>query len=445
MINPPPRPDPVTGSPRLAFVDGLRGLAAWYVVIHHAALLVPPEGLAGPFLAGRFLLRHGHSAVAVFIVVSGFCLMRTIARDPAGQSPRFLDHLRRRARRILPPYYAALILSCLAIACIPVLGRPMGVRWDRALPALQSDVILAHMALVHNVDRAWFYKIDPPMWCVATEWQLYLLFPALVAVWRRWGTRALVAASFAFGYGIAGLAIPLHNLALRDVCPWYAGLFALGMAAAAALSPSAKARAPRFRIPRTLALGLIAVLTAGWAFSAPYYRSFMISDPLVGLATAGLLVRWARRARPGNLGDPGSGQGEGTTGEPPQRSVVVRLLESRALVSLGTISYSLYLVHYPLLALADAALRGVSIGPGGRLVWLVGLASPLCIGPATLFHRAFERPFLPRRATVRETSWTPLARGIRERARPPVALRRADGDSRPMQTSRDFPSMANRG
>src|SRR5438270_2616521 len=103
-------------APRLPFLDGLRGLAAVYVVLHHAAMMVPPAGLGGVGSAARFVFRHGHYAVAVFIVLSGYCLMLPVARDPCGRLPGgVVGYLGRRARRILPPYYAALGLGWLLI------------------------------------------------------------------------------------------------------------------------------------------------------------------------------------------------------------------------------------------------------------------------------------------------------------------------------------------
>src|SRR4051812_10624228 len=103
-----PAPPPPPRAERFDFLDGLRGLAALYVVLHHASQDVPAPMLRGWAAAARFLLRHGHFAVAVFIVLSGYCLMRPVARDASRQiRGGTLAYLRRRAWRILPPYYAA--------------------------------------------------------------------------------------------------------------------------------------------------------------------------------------------------------------------------------------------------------------------------------------------------------------------------------------------------
>src|SRR4051794_25368043 len=61
-----------TGKPHLAFVDGLRALAALYVVMHHIWYNAP---LTGAFGSAMDIWRFGRYAVDLFIVLSGFCLM----------------------------------------------------------------------------------------------------------------------------------------------------------------------------------------------------------------------------------------------------------------------------------------------------------------------------------------------------------------------------------
>src|SRR4051812_4921136 len=64
---------------RLAFLDGVRGLAALYVCMHHAYCEVFVHGTGLPL--PEWVLGHGrvwlfgHEAVDLFIVLSGFCLM----------------------------------------------------------------------------------------------------------------------------------------------------------------------------------------------------------------------------------------------------------------------------------------------------------------------------------------------------------------------------------
>ena len=111
----PPAPE-IAGPPRrrLAGLDGVRGLAALFVVVNHVFLRAFPGYPVdhAPLWAGWFI--YGRFAVVVFIVLSGFSL----ALSPARHGWR-LDGISqfalRRARRILPAYWAALAFS-LAVA-----------------------------------------------------------------------------------------------------------------------------------------------------------------------------------------------------------------------------------------------------------------------------------------------------------------------------------------
>src|SRR4051794_34229374 len=102
----------MAGAPRqrLAGLDGLRGLAALFVVVNHIFLRTFPgyPKDRAPFWAGWFI--YGRFAVVVFIVLSGFSL----ALAPSRHGWRLDSVTRfayRRARRILPAYWAALAFS----------------------------------------------------------------------------------------------------------------------------------------------------------------------------------------------------------------------------------------------------------------------------------------------------------------------------------------------
>jgi peptidoglycan/LPS O-acetylase OafA/YrhL len=124
---------------------------------------------------GRVLKRafsYGHYSVAVFIVLSGFCLALPVALSPDRQlRGGFGRYIRRRALRILPPYFAALFLFIALIAVTPLLQTPAGTAWDSKIP-MTKGAVLSHVALIHNVIPGLNYRIDGPMWSVATEWQI---------------------------------------------------------------------------------------------------------------------------------------------------------------------------------------------------------------------------------------------------------------------------------
>src|SRR5205085_647811 len=99
-----------TGTRHLAYLDGLRGLAALQVVLGHAAMQVHWGSLAKPRVIQAALgpMTFAREAVALFIVLSGFCLMLPVVRREGVLQGGAWQFFKRRARRILPPYYLAL-------------------------------------------------------------------------------------------------------------------------------------------------------------------------------------------------------------------------------------------------------------------------------------------------------------------------------------------------
>ena len=93
----------------IAYLDGVRALAALWVMFSHACFITLGSTPASSGLPG-LLVNYGRLAVDVFIVLSGHRLMLPVTRKGrlAGGT---LDFYRRRARRILPPYFAAVILA----------------------------------------------------------------------------------------------------------------------------------------------------------------------------------------------------------------------------------------------------------------------------------------------------------------------------------------------
>jgi peptidoglycan/LPS O-acetylase OafA/YrhL len=363
----------------------MRGLAALFVVVHHAYREVVPEHAVRLPFGLPNLLETGHQAVAVFIVLSGFCLGLPVARDPhRSLSGGWLGYLRRRMRRILPPYYAALALALLLVTVVPEMDLRRGDRWDEALPARAPDVIVSHLLLIHNLRYIWCFRIDPPMWSVATEWQIYLVFPWLLVIWRRFGLGAVVGSAFAVGYGLGLVAWWQGWGGIRQLCPWYLGLFALGVAAAAVVARDAReprGARPWLQAAVCLALGLLVL--GRWP------NRLEGSDPFFGAAAACLVVACASA---------------------PAGTLVRRALEARWALRLGAVSYSLYLVHYPILSLVSRS--AVAWPAEARAIAVIAGAVPLSLATAYAFHLAFERPFQTRRNTAPRSGRIPQAAGL---------------------------------
>src|SRR5690242_5092978 len=212
--------NPVQARPsnRVAGLDGIRGLAALFVVINHVFLRAFPGYPVdhAPFWAGPFI--YGRFAVVVFIVVSGFSL----ALSPARHSWR-LDGVsafaRRRARRILPAYWAALAFS-LAVAWLVVPQPGHGV--PDAASVLVNGLLVQNIVAAHSPNAAF--------WSMAVEAQLYLLFPLLLLMGRRWSAVVMLATVTVVVAAVGILAPHISRLDAFVIQspPDLAALFAVG-------------------------------------------------------------------------------------------------------------------------------------------------------------------------------------------------------------------------
>src|SRR4029453_18333312 len=113
---------------RVIGLDGVRGLAALFVVLHHCYLMSYPGYPHNTGPSWLAWLLYGHLAGVVFIALSGFSLAVSPARHEwqLGSKARFAH---RRAWRILPPYWAALVFSLIiawTIGSQPGAGTPNG-------------------------------------------------------------------------------------------------------------------------------------------------------------------------------------------------------------------------------------------------------------------------------------------------------------------------------
>ena len=378
---------------RLSYLDGLRGIAALYVVLFHGwtEMAWGAEGGRLPLLHSAFLkwLTYGHHSVVVFIVLSGYCLMIPVARAPQGKSPGgALGYLKRRARRILPPYYAALALSIPLMLASAALGRRGSSSWSAALSSIWPGPLVSHLLLIHNLRPDWVYAINNPLWSVATEWQIYFLFPMLLLpMWRRFGNAGVIFAGLVAGLGLY-LAFPGS---LAGACPWYVALFAMGMAGAAAnFRPQGTGHLPNSALPMPARAGIS--LAAGAAIMAVYALAPRLLGPAVSTPSflilmdlsVGAFVTCVLVASTQALLDPVR-----------RLPVALRLLQSRPVTALGAFSYSLYLIHWPILHLLHQGLQAAAAPPLSSFLALLCLGAPLSVAAAYLFHVVFEKPFLP--------------------------------------------------
>jgi peptidoglycan/LPS O-acetylase OafA/YrhL len=364
---------------RLEYLDGLRAVASLYVVLFHAGVGFNSGPLTGVARIVWHTLVFGHDAVAIFIVLSGYCLMLPVARSE-GQLVRGLaSYFARRAWRILPPYYATVLGSLLLIALVPVLETPTTTIWADSFPAFGLAPIGSHLLLIHNLFRSLANRIDGPLWSVATEWQIYFFFPLLLLpLWRRFGAALTVLVGFAIGCSLLWLAPDVAN----SSASWYLGLFALGMCAAGiGFASRPLESALRERVPWGVLSALLLALAALGAsvLIKFWFRHMPLSDAMVGATTAVSLVYLTKHAvKPAST----------------SRPFCLRVLESAPLVAVGRFSYSLYLTHLPVVALLYFGLRRLALSASTEMLLLSVLSVPASLLFSYAFFWVFERRFV---------------------------------------------------
>ena len=363
-------PPATTG--RVRGLDALRGLAALYVVLFHCWLYsfggFPANH--GPRWTGWLL--YGHLAVVYFLVISGYSL----AIAPARHDWRIggvLRYARRRAWRILPPYWAALLI-CLVIAWTVIPQPHSGPPTARSVVVyglLLQDVVTAPIP-------------NGAFWSIAVEVELYVLLPVLLLIRRRLGALVVLAA----------VTVPVTVLGVLrpDVSPvdkrtgltfQLAPLFVMGLVAAGL---AAYRRRPWHWWALLCAAPVVLVMLHNgsvWTVGHYYWIDLAIG-PAMALSLAAV-----------------------ASGQP---AALVRVLTSGPLRQLGMFSYSLYLIHLPIVLVISRQVVGPRV-PSGVPAFLVtvALAVPASVLAARLFAAGFEIPFL------RYRSWPDLAAAVRAR------------------------------
>jgi peptidoglycan/LPS O-acetylase OafA/YrhL len=320
---------PESTGTRLPGVDGLRAIAAmWVVLFHITAFSHARFGHRVPGL--DLFLRSGSTGVSLFLVLSGFCLYIPFA---GGRQHRFhvKEFLVRRCRRLLPAYYTSLIF-----VLILNLGAFAWLGFRRLSPLQALWQAVAHALLIHPLFPTTFYELNGAYWSLGLEWQLYLSMPILIWGIRRFGIKPTVTAAVVCNilYGLTlGLMIShgviaggglLAKIVLPNQLLGRWAEFAFGMVAA-----------------ELYVTGQISHLMSRAKFLIPLLiPAFLVAALLPGLH--GLVIGAGRHIMYGLvffsllclvLGS---------------NNVVARVASWKPLVVLGTMSYSLYLVHQPM-------------------------------------------------------------------------------------------------
>ena len=342
-------------------LDGIRGLAALYVVLYHIFLRAWPGAAAADAPLWAAWLDDGRAAVIVFIALSGFSL----AIGPARSGWRFTsirEYARRRAWRILPPYWAALGFSLIMVWF--VLAQP---GW--AVPDGKSVVVYGLLVQ----DAVATGSPNRAFWSIAIEAQLYILLPLLLLIVRRFSAVAMVAlvAAIVVTMGLLGPHVAWANDALVKFTPDLAVLFAVGVLAAGIVTARERIRALPWAWFALAAV--VPVIVVIWIKGTAWSNANLFWVDLLSAPTIGCLLVAIATSRP---------------------RIVIRFLDSRPLRSIGSFSYSLYLTHLPIVIAVAYGLVLPRVPSGAPTFFvLVAILVPTTVVFARLFAAVFELPF----------------------------------------------------
>jgi peptidoglycan/LPS O-acetylase OafA/YrhL len=327
-------------------IEGLRTVAILPVVLYHANHALAPGGYVG---------------VDIFFVISGFLITQIIAEAVSDNNFSYVSFYHRRIRRIFPALYFMLaVVSPLAV-------------WVLSPSAIQEfgRTLLAVIFFVSNIEflhlSGYFggaAELKPLLhtWSLAVEEQFYIVFPILLIGLHRWARRHIKTCLVLCG--LVSLAVSIALVEMHPRQAFFAGApraFELLIGSLLALSAIKVPSDSRWREALAIA-GLALIVIAIVAFDgSTSFPGLMALIPCLG-AAAIILAGGA--------------------------TMVGKALSTAPMRFIGRISYSLYLWHWPLLALTRSYYFGA---PPLSMQFLAVFAA---VGMAIVSRYAVEQPFL---------------------------------------------------
>jgi peptidoglycan/LPS O-acetylase OafA/YrhL len=333
-------------------IDGLRALAVLPVILFHFDV----PGFTGGFVG-----------VDIFFAISGYLITGLIYSEVQRGNFCFRAFYARRLRRIYP----ALFVTLAATAAAGIMLLPPG-----RLAALTRSVIYATLGISNFLfwQESGYFDSDAiakPLlhtWTLGVEEQFYLVWPAtvLMLLWfkKKWALLGGLLAIGVAGLGFAEYGLNVDPAAAFYLMPFRAAEFVIG-----ALLVWWPGSAIGNRVKEVCcAAGLLLIATAVFAYT-PSTRFPGLAALLPCLGAAALIIG----------------------GSAPYLGFA---LVNPASVWLGRLSYSLYLVHWPMLSLLSQWEFGL-VSPAQRVVLVAA-----SIALAFLMFRFVEQPFRYGRPTL---------------------------------------------
>ncbi len=328
-------------------IDGLRALAVVPVILFHAGM---------QFFSGGFV------GVDVFFVISGYLITSIILKEKEAGTFSLKSFYERRIRRILP------LLFFIMLCCIPFAWAwMMPTQLKSFAKSLYSVVFFAsNIQFMDEVDYFADLSEDKPLlhtWSLAVEEQYYILFPLFIMMFWRFGKQRLVQlilfgslVSFALAeYGWRHEPVMNYYLVLTRAWEIFAGSIC-------AFIMFDKKQKPDEALS-LIGLGMLILSIIVFNKATPW-PSFLTLLPIIGTC---LLILYM-----------------------DQKTLVGRVFSTKGFVTIGLMSYGLYLWHVPLFAFA----RIRSFGPPETSLLL--LLSLVALGLSYFTWKYVEAPFRDR-------------------------------------------------
>lgn len=343
-------------------LDCMRGIAALIVVFGHMFNFYMTDAEANKILINLVLysplriLITGREAVILFFILSGFVLSLSYSSHKV----KYNNYLIKRICRIYLPYIVAIVFSFILIKLCNLYGT---TQTNNLFSAVTIKDLLYHLTLIGPFDST---KINGAIWSLVVEMRISIIFPLLMYFIKKykWEKSIIVTSIFSVLTFLASKFIPSIPV-ISDIL--FTSPYILYFAIGAVLAEHRFSLIKQFKTNRVLSCGLLAIAILFYIYSRLLYEYRIIpvsllSDWIIALG-ASIIIIFVLSYN--------------------------RFMLIRPLKYLGSISFSLYLLHTPIIKSFLYVFSGyvpISIVLFGALLVSILLA--------TISYKFIELPFI---------------------------------------------------